>query len=497
MLCYRGAESSSRIITFALVIVAYGVQGVSLAMSLEVLLTLVVSGVLFASAPLSRVRREIFDLAGVHHGYGEMLSGFHADNQHYLLGTATVRETYRKLTFKLIVQVCIIAASVQKLQFQRHLWVPSVAFISVAIVIQFVFLAFRVMLVRRREGALTGLKDAVSLDAWRIPLLEANSVEFLQAINDELIVCRYLAGDYILRTGELDGVIHLMVKGVGFVVPTENRDSINSFRSSNLVSRLRRTLSGSAAQLFRSSSSSSLASSSTSRAPSSRPSPHWNLLELQVPEPFKLSSGLQWRNTGHVRPIGGRSLQKPELAEALTRTTEFTQQEWDAFGIANLRVDDFIKSGHCYFMPVSRRDSPGHSSIVLQTLPLFPPPMIATENGKSPERKSSWTMKDQMSLKNLDWVEKHWSAIANIFKGRGFNGADIDSHFKSRIQGQLVMEGSTAGESSFFEYVPNALDVVGKYRNQKVMFERTKSGCLSFCDHRAWIMMCRLVDSSC
>ena len=33
------------------------------------------------------------------------------------------------------------------------------------------------------------------------------------------------------------------------------------------------------------------------------------------------------------------------------RQTEFTQEEWDAFNIADLRMDDFVKSGLFYFKP--------------------------------------------------------------------------------------------------------------------------------------------------
>jgi len=44
-------------------------------------------------------------------------------------------------------------------------------------------------------------------------------------------------------------------------------------------------------------------------------------------------------------------LQNSGLAEALTRKTEFTQQEWDAFGIKDLRMIHVVKSDECYFKP--------------------------------------------------------------------------------------------------------------------------------------------------
>ena len=44
-------------------------------------------------------------------------------------------------------------------------------------------------------------------------------------------------------------------------------------------------------------------------------------------------------------------LEKPSLAHALMRKTEFTQQEWDAFGVHDLRMHHFVKSGDSYFHP--------------------------------------------------------------------------------------------------------------------------------------------------
>ena len=40
----------------------------------------------------------------------------------------------------------------------------------------------------------------------------------------------------------------------------------------------------------------------------------------------------------------GRRVEHAELEKALHSTTEFTQEEWDAFGVSDLRVDDYIKA---------------------------------------------------------------------------------------------------------------------------------------------------------
>jgi hypothetical protein len=75
--------------------------------------------------------------------------------------------------------------------------------------------------------------------------------------------------------------------------------------------------------------------------------------------------GLKWKNMGDTKP-NGRNLGDSELANALARKRktgekereqekdtyiEFTHQEWEAFGIKNLRIGDFVKAGDSYFSP--------------------------------------------------------------------------------------------------------------------------------------------------
>ena len=68
------------------------------------------------------------------------------------------------------------------------------------------------------------------------------------------------------------------------------------------------------------------------------------------------TSGLKWQAVGTTRPDKGRHIQNSRLAEALQAKQGFTQSEWDAFGIAQLGIDDFIKSGEKYFQPDQRAD---------------------------------------------------------------------------------------------------------------------------------------------
>ena len=82
-------------------------------------------------------------------------------------------------------------------------------------------------------------------------------------------------------------------------------------------------------------------------------------------------SGLKWLVAGVRQPVAGSVLTSTTLAAALMRkmgkqdwdtyrehgtsNIEFTQQEWKAFGIADLRSDHFIQSGAFYFQPVQRQ----------------------------------------------------------------------------------------------------------------------------------------------
>ncbi len=81
---------------------------------------------------------------------------------------------------------------------------------------------------------------------------------------------------------------------------------------------------------------------------------------------FSGSTGKVWFNFGqepfrHAPPAADYKaydtfatdddLVNPVLAEALLQKTEFTQQEWDAFGVDGLRMHHFVKSGDSFFHP--------------------------------------------------------------------------------------------------------------------------------------------------
>ena len=75
----------------------------------------------------------------------------------------------------------------------------------------------------------------------------------------------------------------------------------------------------------------------------------------RTPDMQSEASGLKWEHAGDMPPAQGRELVRPDLSEALSRKTEFTKQEWAAFGIRDLHNDDWIKAGESYYKPLAER----------------------------------------------------------------------------------------------------------------------------------------------
>jgi hypothetical protein len=66
---------------------------------------------------------------------------------------------------------------------------------------------------------------------------------------------------------------------------------------------------------------------------------------------FFTACGLNWEKTGEKKPTAGRELEVPKLVGALKSKTQFTKEEWNDFGISDLRYDDYIEVGNAYFKP--------------------------------------------------------------------------------------------------------------------------------------------------
>jgi hypothetical protein len=78
---------------------------------------------------------------------------------------------------------------------------------------------------------------------------------------------------------------------------------------------------------------------------------HYDSLRALVTGENVPASGLKWIEAGDATPTSGDELFKEELSVALQSETEFTQEEWQAFGISDLRMHHFIKSGQTHFKP--------------------------------------------------------------------------------------------------------------------------------------------------
>ena len=65
-------------------------------------------------------------------------------------------------------------------------------------------------------------------------------------------------------------------------------------------------------------------------------------------------SGLKWRNVGGTQPEPGEKLDERMLTEALGNGfTTFTQEEWDKFGIRDLRMEHYVHAHGSYFVPAA------------------------------------------------------------------------------------------------------------------------------------------------
>ena len=63
--------------------------------------------------------------------------------------------------------------------------------------------------------------------------------------------------------------------------------------------------------------------------------------------------GLKWQNCGSDEPKNGQLYTNAQLAIALMTKTQFTEEEWSAFCVAegDFRERSYVKSGSFYFQP--------------------------------------------------------------------------------------------------------------------------------------------------
>ncbi len=66
-----------------------------------------------------------------------------------------------------------------------------------------------------------------------------------------------------------------------------------------------------------------------------------------------LPAGLKWEGCGTEMPQGSQLLKNAKLTKALKKKKEFTREEWDAFGISDLRTNHVVKVRREHFKPVA------------------------------------------------------------------------------------------------------------------------------------------------
>ena len=108
-------------------------------------------------------------------------------------------------------------------------------------------------------------------------------------------------------------------------------------------------------------------------------------------------------------PSNGRLLVNEKLANALKSKCEFTQEEWDAFGITVLNLQDYIRSGDRYYRPVPVTQDDGQTQRELGA-PLKQVWLLAVCGGR----------RDRCSLYSGTWAhrEGHTQTHMHVERGR-------------------------------------------------------------------------------
>jgi hypothetical protein len=128
-------------------------------------------------------------------------------------------------------------------------------------------------------------------------------------------------------------------------------------------------------------------------------------------------SGLLWKEAGATQPTQGRELINPALGRELERTTEFTQQEWSAFGVGDLRPDHFIQAGGSYFRPRGSADVPSveckdYKLGAKQELLYDPQPPSKKGAARALEVCVPDSLRPEVSIVSVDGVQGSKAAVA-------------------------------------------------------------------------------------
>ncbi|KAL1523939.1 hypothetical protein AB1Y20_018855 [Prymnesium parvum] len=98
---------------------------------------------------------------------------------------------------------------------------------------------------------------------------------------------------------------------------------------------------------------------------------------------------MRFKEIGKTRPATGRELFNVALENKLQVKTNFSEEEWQKFGITDLRVDDFIKSEKTYFTPDSSNKHARDSVKVVRPRAAYAPTPVSTV-----ENTDTWNRDD-------------------------------------------------------------------------------------------------------
>jgi len=216
---FRAAESSLRILNFATFAFIFGPGFLCLLWCFEICLMIIIAGKVrelvtdnVGYKAFKIVYPEIFDLCGTFHPFDK---GAEVD---VVLGRCGMYDAVLKTVVKLGIQLVIFGLLINKLVFssdQASIWWP-ITYVAAACGVacgQILFFAFHYWLMQVRKRHLGTLRKMTRLQAWSFPLFDKMPQDFLNSAEELLITCSYEPGDHIMRQGEYNEVVHLLVKG--------------------------------------------------------------------------------------------------------------------------------------------------------------------------------------------------------------------------------------------------------------------------------------------
>ena len=207
----RASESFLRVSTSACFALVAGPSYLCLAWVFEILLMILLAGKIVdvASDPLGMkalkvVGKEAFDLCGTFHPFSKEAE---AD---IVLGQCGLYDAVRKSSIKLGLQAVLFGLAINSWGFSKfHVLVTLLGMFFH--VLSF-YLQYCLMGVRKKQ--LQVVRQLARLEAWSFPLFDKMSQNFLHDAERLLITCMYEPGDHIVRQGERNTVMHLLVQGL-------------------------------------------------------------------------------------------------------------------------------------------------------------------------------------------------------------------------------------------------------------------------------------------